>query len=127
MSFYPDFIYISSRFCPKFIQVFSYFLKKNLDKITIKFGCSVFSPTLSRFSPYFLQIFFRFLEIHFIQILSVFNLDKIRIKSGKDLDKRTWKGLLSQSSPGFRNKVAWCMGIPLTNCFFFMKKEKQFY
>ena len=63
--FYPDFILILFRFYHNFIQ------------------------TLFRFYCDFSQIFFKLT----IFILSRWNLDKIRIKSAYDLDKRTWTGL----------------------------------
>ena len=65
MSFYPDFILILFRFYHNFIQ------------------------TLFRFYSDFSLIFFKLT----IFISSRWNLDKIRIKSAYDLDKRTWTGL----------------------------------
>ena len=64
-----------------------------------------FILNLSRFYPDFIQILSRFFENslypNFIQISSWFYLDKIWIISGqnRDLDKRTWTGLLYLETP----------------------------
>ena len=84
-------------------------MQRNIIKGEIKYKSAV-HVLLSRFYPDFIQILLQF-HSDFIQILlrfffwffsnffqtwfiwSRWNLDKIRIKSAYDLDKRTWTGL----------------------------------
>ena len=75
MSFYPDFTSTLSRFHPDFIQI------------------------LSRFYPDYIQILFYFYP-YFIQIKKKkklpnfrYHLNTILIRSGYNLDKRTWTAL----------------------------------
>ena len=58
----------------------------------------VIFPTLSRFYADFIRILSRFLRNwfyrDFIWLKSEQNQDKIKIRSGCNLDKRTWTGLI---------------------------------
>ena len=72
MSFYPDF-YLS------FILILPW----------------IYPCFLSLFHPDFILVFLNSLYPNFILILFWFYLDKMGIKSWKNLDKRTWTGLLS--------------------------------
>ena len=68
-----------------------------------------------------------FLETHFIQILSGFYLDKIRIKSGENLEKMTWTGLKSDvENNKVKGIIETCYGVSNINWCFICFFQKNF-